>query len=269
MKHQIKNLSFLSILVLLVALNIYGQKVNEFTESKEAISEPDVNEFFSSFVRSLDETGDIDKIPKRFFHSDFKIRFAQDDDWIHSVSESDAKLFNKLSSPERYKYNVSVANFYYLLLESYFNKQGSLVGFDDEKKIMRGLPRNTLQLIKQSIWFKSTFDNQVKTAKPTTLKKLESCIAELDKISDSIKTFLNKRSMNQKRKYNRDWAKRRKLQIINRSNTSNDICEGDNCMGLPEKTRIHAIHAFALCLRIALVNGEYRVINIFAALNED
>jgi hypothetical protein len=269
MKHQITNLFFIPIFVLFVSLNVLGQKSDLVSPTIDTISEPDVNQFFAAFVTLLDETGDIDRMPKRFFISDFETRFAENDDWISPVSDNDAKLFEKLSSSERYKYNISVANFYYLILESYFNKKGSLAGYDDDTNIIQGLPRNAMQLLKQSKWFKSTFDNQVELEKPTTIAELKRCVAELEVISESIRKFLSNRSAKQKRRYIDKWMKRRKLQILDESNTSSDICEGNNCMGLPEKTRIHALHAFALCLRIAFVNGEFKVVDIYFGLNED
>ena len=245
------------------SLNTSAQKSIKISKNQ------DINDFFASFVKNLDQTGDISKVSKSFFFADFKTRFSENDEWINSVSEREAKLFSKLSDSQKYEYSISITKFLYLLLESYFNKKGNLSEFDDEHNILNGLPKNIVGLIKQSKWFKSTFDDEVKTPKPNSLQELQNYITELNIISDAIKKFLNNRPITQKRKYNSNWAKRRKQQILDDSNTSSDICEGNSCMGLPEKTRIYALHAFSLCLRIAKVNGEFKIVNIYCAFCED
>ncbi len=46
-------------------------------------------------------------------------------------------------------------------------------------------------------------------------------------------------------------------------------CQGEKCFGLPENTVIFAIHKYMMCLRIARINNELKIVELFSTAEED
>ena len=47
-----------------------------------------------------------------------------------------------------------------------------------------------------------------------------------------------------------------------------DLCNGEKCMGLAENTPIFAVHQLLMCLRIAKINGQWKIVNIYSVAME-
>jgi formate-dependent nitrite reductase cytochrome c552 subunit len=98
------------------------------------------------------------------------------------------------------------------------------------------------------------------------VEDVHSLAADMKIISDDLRTYLKNRSLKWQRKYNRNFEEWRKTA---NSDGSSDVCYENDCEGFPKGTRLFAMHAFYLCLRITKINGEFKIVNVYSAWYED
>lgn len=120
--------------------------------------------------------------------------------------------------------------------------------------------------MKKSKWFRHIFDDEADEIKPENTEDLRSMMADVKILLDALRKYLRNPPSKWQRNFDRNFAKWREEA---NSDGLTDVCYENDCEGFPEKTRIFAMHAFSLCLRITKINGELKIVNIYLGLAED
>jgi hypothetical protein len=232
---------------------------------KEKLEEREVRRFANQFIRSLEVTYDLDKVPKRFFDNGFRKRMSEDSNWdLLSLENEDLK--KQFSDDERYLSNVSFINFFNSLgifVLNKFKNQEEDNELDDE--IVKSLPPHIFKLLERSKWLKPIFvegKNEGEIVKSMTPADYRSFMADLNAVSDAMRREIKKRKLNFPLKY-------RPNPELQTEYFPPEKCEGDRCMGLPENTTIFAIHKYLMCLRIIKIKNELKIVNIYFAALEN
>ncbi len=256
-----KFLSFLVFIILIFCLSGFAQNVdnNELD---------DVNQFYALFALTLIETNDIEQIPAKLFVDDFKHKFIVNTEMLQLSSEFVEKIVDPLPPTEKYESLIATTNFYNLILKTLYIKNKNFDSFESEYEMLKLFPPKVKNKIINSKWLITKFNNST-DIEVETLEDFRQYIKEMQEVNTLWQDFFNKQSQRQKIKFQTKWKNQRNRQILDDSNTDSEICEGTSCFGLPEKTRIHNLHLFNLCLPIAKINEEYKVVAIYCALCED
>ena len=237
---------------------------DEKLTSEEQAEKQEVQKFVDSFLQSLDETKDLDKVPEKFFVADFKTRFAQNKEF-----SSNDELLLQLSAGERYEYNVLLFNFFHLGM-MYFagtsefkdDSDGDSDKGENEDYGKKMLAPEALKIVEKSkilqFWFGEDFDLEAKN-----IIELQDFIKDLKKVVEAQRKYLNERSVKWKEKSIQNLPKVKKKIFGKINDYGADFCEGNECEGLPEKTRIFYSRAtLPLALKIVKENGELKILNL-------
>ena len=120
------------------------------------------------------------------------------------------------------------------------------------------LPDMLIKQLEKTKWLNSIYKDE--SEEPETSEEISQFFEEITQFSNDLREYL-------------------KVNPINRNNLANyqnelpnfygyEKCNGDKCMGLPEETEIFAIHQLMMCLRIAKIDGEWKIIQIFSVASE-
>lgn len=220
--------------------------------------------FFKAFVKDLETHKDLNQVSAELFAPNFKTVFAQNDEWISGPSNKE--VYKNLSADERFQGNVEMSNFMYLIMMSILSKKGNFedVGWNDED--FKGiLSSQTLKLFRKSKWLRYWIEKDIEKIEPKNIEEWQDYLTDINKITSNFRKELNARTKKEINFYNQNYSK----WLGDFDEPYSYLCEGQECFGLPEKTRFFALHAFYLCLRITRINGQFKIVNIYPAPNED
>jgi hypothetical protein len=218
----------------------------------------ELERFYSEFAKSFAAYRDFDKMPAELFAPDFKSILARNDEWIRNVLSPEVN--NRLTEPERYENNVVIVNLITLLMKTVFHKvedyEISNVNGENVRKIL--LPA-TVRLIENSHWFKWLLNDKLEKLKPETKGEWRDFINDAKKISDALIHELDQVSPAEKVKYERNFDKFHRET----NNFAGEECAGENCAGVPENTKIYSVLFFLSVVRVARIEGRFKVLNLY------
>ena len=246
-----------------VCPNAQAQTAKTDEQIRLKAEKQEVQKFVDSFLQSFEESKDFDEIPESYFVTDFKTRFSQNEKWRgENISE---ELFAQFSESERYEHNVSVFDFLYLgmmcsLYEEKINEVGN--SEDDHAEdinIEKLFPPNVVKSIKKSKVLQSMYiDDDENNALITNVVELQNLVVDYKNVVEAQRKYLKENASEWKARFSKNISESRKQF----KNYRNEICEEDDCEGLPEKTRIISVVAFPLVLEIILENGNLKILKI-------
>lgn len=250
-----KFLSFLVCLMLSFCLSAFAQTVEKEQTPEEKQTEAEVRKFADSFLESFIKTQDLEQIPQEFFDKDFKKRFIEDSD-LKDVYFDDGNS-QELEAKRIYLLH----NFFNLLPLTMSFKCSDFSGLKDSdsaKPFKQCFPPNLLEKLEHSKWLNLMYEDS--SEEPKNSEEISQFFEEVD---DFSKQF-------------RDYLKMNKVNSSNLANYQKELpnfygyekCNGDKCMGLPEETEIFAIHQLMMCLRIAKIDGQWKIVQIFSVASE-
>ncbi|MBX7172846.1 MAG: hypothetical protein K1X72_17885 [Pyrinomonadaceae bacterium] len=256
-KYQSWILLFFIFLIFYCVQN-FGQtpKSTPKDSKKDRQDEMEVTKFADAFLESFIKTQDLKKISSSFFDKDFTNRFA---------NSGDCMLLNdkikNYSQEELYKTNTIFHNFVNLLtitIVRNFDKEKHKDS-DSDNLYLKFLPLKILSKIKKSKWLKNIILEDGE--EPKDHNEIQEFIKEMSAISDEMRLYLAHHPIINSPNF-------QKLKKENFKYYPADFCEKDSCFGLPEKTPIFAVHELLMCLRIAKINGQLKVVQIYSVACE-
>ncbi len=257
MKNSFTKLSLLLLLANLVfCLQAFAQNNEKKEQSpEEKQNEIEVRKFADSFLDSFIETQDIEKIPQEFFEKDFKKRFVEDSD-LKDIYFND-KSHYELESGKIYLFH-NFFNLLPLIMTFKCHDIPKMEKSDDFEVFKNCFPDALLKKLEKTKWLNSIYKDD--SEEPQNFEEISQFFNEITLLLTEFREYLM-------------------VNPINRKNLANyqkempnfygyEKCKGDKCMGLPEETEIFAIHQLMMCLRIAKIDGEWKIIQIFSVVSE-
>lgn len=227
-----------------------------------------IKEFIKSFIKALENTKDIRKVPKEFFVSDYYKRFAENEDSgdIFNDLRISSLLWKKIPLTKRLKYNSLRFNFnilptmlidYNKLVDKETEQKNSSKNEKDSNSFFKSiLPSKVFIALKRTkILFKS-FDNNKEIK---TLKDFNILLTEMESVLTTLQTYLKK---NKLPKQNSFFSVEIKSLIEQASWKENDSFCGKckfSCHNLPQNTRYIYIGGFLLRLTVIQQNGKFKI----------
>lgn len=235
--------------------------------TQDELDKREVNKFTKSFVESFLQIQDVKKMPERFFAKTFKTNFSNSNFDIY------ADEFKKFSSDKisSYNRNALFANFFGLLTAVASLKK--INKDDDNSNFKKLLPPELVSKFRKVKWLKAIIDddtsaytendveNENDLSEESTRKMLVEIEKDTLKISMQMRKYLSK-SLKQRSKY-LDVNLQTQFEYY-----PADLCKGEDCFGLPENTPIFSAHQLLMCLRIARINGQFKIIQIYSEAME-
>lgn len=269
MKRTRNILILVSLTIMFFSFNIFAQKPVTKKDSGERAKQDEIaiKKFVKSFIKSLANTKDIDKVPRRFFVTDFRKRFAeyQDSGDIMNSFGIDEQLFSKLSRKRRNEYLVLRFNFNILpmMLTKLSDLEDLSKKADDKETSENPLaifevlfPPHIFEILKNTKHFSKSIDSDYKI---TNLADLKILISEMRTVLDSLRSYLNQ---NYLPKYN-SWFSEEMREMVNQANwnESDGFCGKckNECRELPKNTKYIYIGGFLLRLTILKINRKFKV----------
>lgn len=261
MKNHLSLVILASVILIFNFFQLQAQIPASNNNEKDKQNEIEVKRFADSFVESFIEVKDIDKIPATFFERDFKTRFANEDCISNNFK------YEKISISDKYKIGMAAQNFFNLLLVTTAVTLSEEQYKESESKIpfQKYLPPNVLEKIQKSKWLKAILedsDDEIDDSNPNTSIELSEVVAEMSGVSNELRLYLGNHPI--KNSPNLLALKEKNFKYY-----SAEVCKGESCLGLPENTPIFAVHKLGQCLRIAQINGEWKIVQIYSLGCED
>lgn len=267
---------FIFILVAAIFLPIFylsasAQTVKNKTSisSKTSPRRQNVAQFTASFISLLEETKDLNQIPKSYFVDDFTARFTKEPPIDINL---EPKLFKKLDAVRRFEFNSAFFNLGYLSLMYAFGKvdvetrgKASLEAIEDNdiEAVKNLFPPHIIAMIKKSETLNSYFlktedgigyntDFEIKDGE--TFNKF---LTDSNKITEAQRIFLNDRSPQEKAKYTKTINQLRKVTNWTKTKTC-----GKDCEGFSAKTPYYELRYYPLYFKIIRENGNYKIFEL-------
>lgn len=250
------------VLFAICGLVFFGQTATAQT-AKKTSQNLSVKQFADSFIETLEETKDLNKLPNSYFVSDFQKRFSKTAPLDIDI---DSSVFNKLSEGERFEFNAGFFTLSYLGLMNAFGKYDYYDNTNEEtdiEAVANLFPPNIIAKIRQSKTLNSYF---LQTAngigyntdfKIKNTETLRDFLADSKKITEAQRDFLNALSPKEKAKYTKTINQLRKVTNW----TKNKTC-GRDCEGFPAKTRYYELRYYPLYFKIIRKNGSYKIFEL-------
>ncbi|HMS38866.1 MAG TPA: hypothetical protein PKE69_01475 [Pyrinomonadaceae bacterium] len=274
MKSIVRLFTFLVIAFAAIQSNVNAQETVSEAEKKE------VKKFVDDFIKHLDKTKDLDKVPERFFVSDFKTRFAKNEYWFQFLSSSD--FYAQLSDSERFEGNVLTLNFLYLLLTS--GVGSNQLNFDENMDLEDGdidfskiFPPNVIELIKKSkkwsVFLESDdLDDEENNSELNSKNYTENgnlaewyeLAEDMKNISEAQRLYLNGKSNQWRKRFEKNINKTRKKVHSIRV----EKCDTDVCKDLPKDFTMICNAVFPFFIHLIQENSEWRILDIYPLLND-
>lgn len=256
---------FSALVILLAAIFGYAQPK---LISREELDKSEVKEFVGEFTKSLEETKDLNLTLSKFASKNIKTNLDKFDfDYENQLKE--------LSSDEQFEHKILVLNLIFFgyrnLFATEFNREVN--GEENNNDIEKMFPPEVLEILKRSSLISKLFE----------LSNEEEDIEEEDiddNGEDNNKKPITSLDVAEATEIMRNALAAFKIGIESRESSTEEAsalkslyenesvyqafqCKGnDECLGLPEKTRIFWNSVFPLCLHIARENGELKVFYI-------
>ncbi len=232
--------------------------------SKAEYDKREVKRFIGSFIKALDETKDLNDVPSNFFVKDFKNQQTQAKyDFLE-----DRDVLDQLSIDDQFEHPISPFNFYYLMMmwnggswNFFLNKT------DDDDDISKLLPRDVVEILKRSPFLANALGITVEKYDENELIE-PSDVIEATKVSQEAVRLLKIAIENRVSSWKGIYAKNFKTARKQFADCGGKPCEGDSCIGLPEKTPIFWQAAFPLCFHLVRKNGKLKVFFIHIYTND-
>lgn len=263
MKHKI----FISniIVILFLSFIAYSQTPKSKTKTDKQ-EQREIEKFADEFMKDLKLTNDLSQVSEKFFVADFKTRLAKNGS-LNFLSDNN-ELKAQISDSDLYYNKVAFINF--LNLQTMFAAKNLKLKNEDEdsdddedsntKEILKKyLPTHIIELIKRSKWLREflDYDEADDKDKIMTVEDIRSITADLNIVSDALRAEITQHKMK--------FPKSSEMTKY----YPGEKCEGESCFGLPENTVIFAIHKYLMCLRIARINNELKIVELFSVADED
>ena len=265
MKYNLSRICQLFTISVFLVLGISAQSTDSETDRNKEANE--VTEFIHLFYKNLWETKDIRHVPKGFFVSDFKTRFARRNAFFF-----DPTIANKLSEEERYEFNASTFNVFYLgLLHLVTNPKYEKSLKDDDaendydesdrefmnKFLDKFFPPDIVKVVQASKHLTRFMERTEHEDNPTIqeVSIVGRISIELKNISFALRTYLNNRELNMKVETAIKNLNDPKLY-------GSESCSKDDCYGFPEKTKIIGFWGFPLEFKLMRQNGQLKILDI-------
>ncbi len=245
---------FLSILF--VPNNNAQSKPSKNEQTNQEKEKLEVQKLVNSFYQSLEETKDLNQVPKTFFVADFKTRFAKNYRWFEY-----SEFFKQLSDSERYDGNVLMINFLYLGMMSTGEKNFNFgEGLDDDEEdtlpIEKMFPSQIADRIRKSKFLYFIYDED-RDLEINNIIELNEFIADIKNVSEVERTFLNENKM---------WKSNYLINIKEARSKferyQSILCENGECNNLPQQTKIIWFTSFPFVFSIIRENNEWRILDI-------
>jgi hypothetical protein len=231
--------------------NNYSQASKKQQQSAHELDKHEVGTFVTTFLRSLDETKDIKKVPKSFFTSDFRKRFLQIEDW----NFVDPTLSAKLAISERFNSQTIMFNFLYLGVITNFGRDNISV---IEKNLEQMYPPIVIKAIKDNKTIAPFFNNTDLEPKIPNIEKFREFTVAYKTVVNVQRQYLNTLSAKEKAKYNRNIKKIR--QTV--KNFRSESCKEESCRGFAENTPLYWQVAFPLYIGMTKIKGKFKIFHI-------
>lgn len=267
---------FIFILVAAVFLTIFYQpslaqtiRNKPIDSSKPSPPKQNVVKFTASFISLLEETKDLNQLPKSYFVDDFTARFTKEPPIDINI---ESKLFKKLDETRRFEFNSAFFNLGYLSLMYAFGKvdvetrgKASLEAIEDNdiEAVKNLFPPHIIAMLKKSKTLNSYFletedgigyNTDFEIANKETFNVF---LEDSNKITDAQRTFLNNRSPQEKAKYTKTIAQLRKVTNWTKTKTC-----GKDCEDFPAKTPYYELRYYPLYFKIIRENGNYKIFEL-------
>ena len=272
MKYKTLALSIIAILVLFSAA--YSQTPERETTNDEGSVEDkrEIEKFADEFIEDLRLTDDISQVSERFFVGDFKTRLAKNGSLNFPVENDDLKA--QFSDSDLYYNKVAFNNLFNLLAMYESEKEApgdsdQITAFDES--LIKSLPPHVIDLMRNSKWLKP-FSNyganddedsdesggeEIYEKKLASVEDIRSLTQDLNTVSYALRAEIIQQNMELPK------------SLENSEYFPGEKCEGKRCFGLPENTVIFSIHKYLMCLRIARINNELKIVELFSVVDED
>lgn len=261
-------LILVSLAIIFFSFDIFAQSsvTKKAFDEKANQEEIKVKLFVKSFIKSLEKTKDIGKVPNSFFVSDFRKRFAEYQDtgdifndlWINS------KLWKNLPKSLRYEFNVLRFNFNTLptmLVKNFDDDETTSQSYSankDEGIVVFGefFPPQVFKVLKQTKVLSISFDNNKEI---NSLSEFKLLLAEMKTVLNALRIYLNKNNLSKS-----DSLFSAEIQdLINQAkwSESDGFCGKckNECRRLSKNTKYIYIGGFLLRLTIINQNGRFKI----------
>ena len=121
------------------------------------------------------------------------------------------------------------------------------------------LPPQIFEKVKQTKLLNNIIDEDSagESSNPKNLAEINEFLSEMLSILAIMKTYVETHSLEKSKEYLRLRKKYFEYSQL-------EPCDGESCMGLPKNTIVYAVHEFHMCLRIAKINGQWKIITIYS-----
>jgi hypothetical protein len=265
MKKAIEIFIFCLVLTAASTENVFAQKA----PSQNLADEQSVKKFADSFLKSFLNIKNLEKMPPHFFAKAFKSNF-RDSNFYFSEEES-----KEVTAKETFEQNILQFHFQNLMVaivaDSYSGKKDNESEAKSEKPYLQNLPKRIVNLLKKSKIFKSILGetgakNAIEDMDKLPITKQKQFIKSFKKeqleIIEAMKKHLNKSPIQYSKQFQASRANFFKYFEA-------ELCKDKKCLGQPENTPIFSVHELMMRLRIARINNELKIIQIYSVAMED
>jgi hypothetical protein len=242
------------ILIILLAANFGYAQPKLIT--REKLDKREVTEFTDKFIKSLDETKDLKKVPQSFFADNFEDNISK----IFN-SDIDSEIYNQLTPKDQREMNITGYNLVYLGLMNIFSKnQAELDLSISEIALPENLfPQEINSLVKNTKFLRRAFpekhkddndddeEENLRTNPIINIDDLQMLISEMKSVVYAQQIYLNDRDSATLANYANNLNEIREGE---KDSISIEKCSGNNCEGFPEKTTLISVRHFPLRLEI-------------------
>lgn len=265
MKRTGNILTLVSLTILFFSFHIFSQNSVTKKEFEEKANQEEIKVklFVNSFIKSLEKTKDIDKVPRQFFVIDFKHRLSNTNFIELNYGDFDYELGNKIRQKERYEYNTLWINFYYLLMMyNGATKSDAEIATIEEKANGELFPPEIINLFRQSKTLNSFFENDDYQIKNVT--ELRATMIDLKKVVNTQRNLINKLEHGWETKYEERILKSQKEYYSYQSKLSTR----NGLYKLPYKTQYFETVLFPFNLTIIYQKGRLKILHIGLFVND-
>lgn len=257
---------FIFSLLFTISLSAFYQNIPAQNIKKKLKTLPqrqDVVKFTASFITLLEETKNLDQIPKSYFVDDFAARFSKESP---IDIEIEAKIFNKLSESERFDFNADFFTLSYLGLMNAFGKYDYYDNTNEEtdiEAVANLFPPHILAQIRKSKTLNSYFlktENGIGYNTDFKIKDTETLrdfLEDSKKITEAQRDFLNNLSPQEKAKHTKTINQLRKVTNWQKNKTC-----GKECEGFPAKTPYYELRYYPLYFKIIREKRNYKIFEL-------
>jgi hypothetical protein len=252
---------FSALIILLSATFGYAQPK---LITREELDKRQVKKFVDKFMKSLDETKDLNSTLSKFASKNLKTNLEKFDlDYENQLKE--------LSPDEQFEHKILMLNLAYLGFRNAFVNEIKRELNNDETKsdTEEMFPPEVLEILKRNPLISKSFelkeDKKTDDDEDSDKEEIEKPITSLD-IAETTEIMRNAlaafKIFIDSREPSAEEISALNTAISSESSYDSLLCKDTDCFGLPEKTRIFWNSVYPLCLHLVRENGELKVFYI-------